>query len=316
MPRRPDNLETTRLTLELLRRIPRNRKTTAAELHGQLQAVGIARDLRTVQRQLDMLSENFDIERDDTSKPYGYRWKEHAVALAVPTMNPQEALLLSLAAEHLRKLLPGRVAKSMSAFFMQAQRNLGPDRNAQLEREWLQKVRVVATSQPLLPPAVRSGVLEQVSEALYANQWLELDYRNAKGLRNQRRVMPLGLAQQGPSLYLVCRFEGYDNERSLALHRMISANATTLQFERPKGFDLASFDDDGRFGLGHGKRIRLSFDIEKKPGAHLLETRLSADQTMEELANTYRVTATVVESEWLRRWLRGFGVAVTNVKIE
>ena len=316
MPRRPDNLETTRLTLELLRRIPRNRKTTAAELHGQLQAVGIARDLRTVQRQLDMLSENFDIERDDTSKPYGYRWKEHAVALAVPTMNPQEALLLSLAAEHLRKLLPGRVAKSMGAFFMQAQRNLGPDRNAQLEREWLQKVRVVATSQPLLPPAVRSGVLEQVSEALYANQWLELDYRNAKGLRNQRRVMPLGLAQQGPSLYLVCRFEGYDNERSLALHRMISANATTLQFERPKGFDLASFDDDGRFGLGHGKRIRLSFDIEKKPGAHLLETRLSADQTMEELANTYRVTATVVESEWLRRWLRGFGAAVTNVKIE
>ena len=316
MPRRPDNLETTRLTLELLRRIPRNRKTTAAELHGQLQAVGIARDLRTVQRQLDMLSENFDIERDDTSKPYGYRWKEHAVALAVPTMNPQEALLLSLAAEHLRKLLPGRVAKSMSAFFMQAQRNLGPDRNAQLEREWLQKVRVVATSQPLLPPAVRSGVLEQVSEALYANQWLELDYRNAKGLRNQRRVMPLGLAQQGPSLYLVCRFEGYDNERSLALHRMISANATTLQFERPKGFDLASFDDDGRFGLGHGKRIRLSFDIKKKPGAHLLETRLSADQTMEELANTYRVTATVVESEWLRRWLRGFGAAVTNVKIE
>ncbi len=40
MATRPDTLHTTVLAIELLRRIPRNRKVTAAELHKQLQHVG------------------------------------------------------------------------------------------------------------------------------------------------------------------------------------------------------------------------------------------------------------------------------------
>jgi hypothetical protein len=44
------------------------------------------RDLSTVQRQLEMLTEHYDIERDDRSKPYGYRWKESAKGLSLPVM--------------------------------------------------------------------------------------------------------------------------------------------------------------------------------------------------------------------------------------
>ncbi|HNN89325.1 MAG TPA: WYL domain-containing protein, partial [Giesbergeria sp.] len=74
MPKRPDALETTLLAIELLRRIPRGRKITTGELHQQLKDAGLERDLRTIQRQLEMLSQHFDIERDERSKPYGYRW--------------------------------------------------------------------------------------------------------------------------------------------------------------------------------------------------------------------------------------------------
>ena len=46
-----DPLETTRLTIELLRRIPAfGRQITAKELHIQLEEIGIERDLRTIQR--------------------------------------------------------------------------------------------------------------------------------------------------------------------------------------------------------------------------------------------------------------------------
>lgn len=69
MTKRSDTLETAVLAIELLRRIPRGRKITAAELHSQLKDAGIERELRTIQRQLEMLSEHFDIERDDRSKP-------------------------------------------------------------------------------------------------------------------------------------------------------------------------------------------------------------------------------------------------------
>ena len=315
MAKRSDTLETVLLAVELLRRIPRGRKVTASELHRQLTDAGIDRDLRTIQRQLEMLSEHFEIERDDRSKPYGYRWLEQAKALAVPNLTPQESLLLQLAEEHLKNLLPARLMKSMEGFFSQAKRNLGPDSSARLEREWPGKVRVVATSQPLLPPKVAPGVFEVVSEALYSNRWLLLDYRNSTGKRNKVEVMPLGLVQQGPRLYLVCRYRGYENERNLALHRILSAEISTLTFERPKEFDLKRYDDDGRFGFGDGEKVRLTFVIEHDAGLHLLESPLSSDQQVHELdGGKLEITATVIDSAMLDRWLRGFGRAVTAVR--
>jgi predicted DNA-binding transcriptional regulator YafY len=314
MPRRPDNLETLRLTLELLRRIPRNRKVAARELHQQLADAGMKRDLRSIQRQLDMLSEHFDIERDNRSKPYGYRWKEHALPFALPTLNVQQSLLLLLAQQHLTNLLPANLTKSMEPFFAQARSNLGPLTNARLEREWLKKVRVVSTSQPLLPPKITPAVFAQVSAALFGNRWLEVEYKNAGNVRIKADVMPLGLAQQGPRLYLVCRFRNYNNERSLALHRIVAARTQSLEFERPRDFDLEKYDDDGRFGFGEGRRIRLSFRIDKLAGQHLLETPLSRDQKVEERDDHYRISATVIDSAQLEWWLRGFGVNVDMIR--
>ena len=315
MAKRSDTLETVLLAVELMRRIPRGRKVTAGELHQQLKDAGIERELRTIQRQLEMLSEHFEIERDDRSKPYGYRWLEQAKALAMPNLTPQESLLLQLAEEHLKNLLPPRLMKSMDAFFSQARRNLGPESSARLEREWPGKVRVVATSQPLLPPKIVSGVFEAVSEALYANRWLTLDYQNSAGKRRSITVMPLGLAQQGPRLYLVCRFDGFNNERSLALHRIRKADASTLTFERPAEFDLQKYDDDGRFGFGEGHRVQLRFRITKDAGLHLTESPLSTDQQYVEAQDGWlEIIATVVDSAMLDWWLRGFGKAVTNIQ--
>jgi predicted DNA-binding transcriptional regulator YafY len=314
MPKRPDALETLKLALELLRRIPRKRKVTALELHTQLLEAGFARDLRTVQRQLEALSEHFEIERDDRSKPYGYRWKDRAEGFSLPSLGAQESLILALAEQQLRNLLPASLLKSMDSFFQQARRNLDPFSKAKREREWLKKVRVVSTTQPLLPPKINPGVFEEVSQALFSNLWLAIDYENAAGERTKSDVMPLGLAQQGTRLYLVCRFQGFDDERILALHRIQSARATTLSFERPKDFDLESYDGEGKFGFGEGKRIRLSFRITKEAGLHLLESPLSADQTVKELEDEYAITATVVETAMLDWWLRGFGDQVSNVK--
>lgn len=315
MAKRSDTLETVLLAVELLRRIPRGRKVTASELHRQLKDAGIDRDLRTIQRQLEMLSEHFEIERDDRSKPYGYRWLEQAKALAVPSLTPQESLLLKLAEEHLKNLLPARLMKSMEGFFSQAKRNLGPGSSARLEREWPDKVRVVATSQPLLPPKIVPSVFEIVSEALYCNRWLHLDYRNSGGKRNTVEIMPLGLVQQGPRLYLVCRYRGYDNERNLALHRILSAEMSTLTFERPKAFDLKKYDDDGRFGFGEGEKISLTFRIERDAGLHLRESPLSSDQrVVEQHDGQLEITATVVDSAMLEWWLRGFGKQIWDIK--
>lgn len=318
MAKRPESVETTILAIELLKWIPRTpRSISSVELHQKLKADGIERELRTIQRQLDVLSEHFDIYRDQRRKPYGYSWKEKAAGFALPTLSSQESLLLRLAETYLKSILPSRLMKSMDGFFEQAHRNLGPVSSPTLEKEWPNKVRVVATSQPLLPPKLKPNVFEAVSEALYSNLWLKVDYLNVKGERNAREVMPLGLAQQGPRLYLVCRFRGYDNERSLALHRMQSAEIIKgSAFERPPGFNLKKYDDDGRFGFGDGRRIRLKFRVTKKRGLHILESPLSLDQVHTELGGHYLIEATVVETDMLEWWLLGFGSDVTDVTRE
>ena len=318
MPKRPDSLETLQLSLELLRRIPKRGTITATELRLQLKDAGFEREPRTIQRLLETLSDPdstfYGIERDDSSKPYRYRWKENAKGLTLPGLSTQESLLLTLAEQQLSSLLPAKLMKSMQGFFRQARGQLDEKSTSQREREWLDKVRVVSTSQPLLPPKVDANVFQQVSDALYGNQWLDIDYKNAEGDRKTSRVMPLGLAQQGPRMYLVCRYEGYDNERCLALHRFISAEASTLTFDRPRDFDLKQFDDAGRFGYGDGTQIRLSFRIEKEAGLHVVECPLSVDQQVVELDDAYEITATVVDSAMLDWWLRGFGDAVCEVK--
>jgi predicted DNA-binding transcriptional regulator YafY len=313
MPKRPDPLETLQFALELLRRIPKGRTITSTELRLQLRDAGFEREPRTIQRLLEKLSEFYDIERDDSTKPYLYSWKENAKGLSLPGLSTQESLLLTLAEQQLSSLLPAKLMKSMAGFFNQARGQLDAKSPTQPEREWLDKVRIISTSQPLLPPKVNADVFQQVSNALYANQWLDIDYKNAANKMTSSKVMPLGLAQQGPRMYLVCRYEGYENERCLALHRIISAKASTLTFERPKNFNLKQFDDDGRFGYGDGKLIRLSFRIDKEAGLHIVECPLSVDQQVVELDDAYEITATVVDSDMLDWWLRGFGDGVKLV---
>ena len=310
--KKPDTLETLALALELMRRIPRHAKVSTGELLAQIQGAGFERDKRSIQRLLQALSQRFDIECDNTSRPYGYRWKPQGQSLMVPGLNRQESLLLLLARQHLSPLLPPSVMRAMDGFFKQAQANLAPHQNAHREKEWLHKVRVVSETQPLLPPQLAKGVLDNVTSALFGNHWLEVDYLNQKDERQQARVMPLGLAQQGPRLYLVCRFEGYDNQRILALHRFKSAQDSGLPFERPD-FDLASYDGEGHFAVGNGQRIRLQFDIDKGPGRHLLESPLSPDQNVQFTPTGYTITATVQQTLLLDRWLNSFGGQVTNV---
>lgn len=319
MSKQQGKLDTVMLVIELLRRIPRNRKVTASELHQALRDAGWERDLRTVQRQLDAISDGFSqyIERDDRSRPYGYSWKPEASGLALSALKPDESLMLLLAEQHLRYLLPANIVKSLDSFFKTARSQLSPfGQDTKKQKEWLDKVLVISDSQPLITPKIDSDVMEAVSTALYENRWLSVTYRNASGYERQDDVMPLGLAQQGQRLYLVCRFKRYDNERILALHRIRSATATAFTFTRPADFDLAKYNEEGHFGVGEGVRIRLCFHMTKACAYYILESPLSEDQTCEEHEMHYVFTATVVDSGRLQRWLNSFGEDVWNVTKE
>ncbi len=151
MAKRTSTSESLVVAFELLKRIPRSHHVTARELHRQLNEVGIARELRTVQRSLEMLCEHFEILRDDRTKPYGYRWNKGADEISLPKLSSVDALLLSLAQEHLKYLLPANLTSSLEVFFQEAKYQLNPTTGSLKDREWLKKVAVVSETLPLLP---------------------------------------------------------------------------------------------------------------------------------------------------------------------
>lgn len=313
-PRTPA-LDSALLIIEILQRIPRRRFTTSTHIQEQLANASYHVTLRTVQRHLDAIIGRFPIECDARSKPFGYRWNDGAEGLNLPLLTPSEALLLQLSRSELVGLLPAKTLKSLAPLFASARTQLDTTPTPQAERRWLTKVRRIPESQPLIAPKISPGVFEAVSDALYNERKLDIRYRNAQGRSKQATVWPLGLAQQGVRPYLVCRFEGFDNERILALPRILQAQVSSASFPYPADFDLACYDGGGHFGISHEQRVRLSFVIDKPSGQHLVESPLSTDQSIVEHDTTLAITATVIDTELLHRWLRGWGDKLTGLVI-
>ena len=310
----PQALAHSFLILDILKRIPRRGYTSSTHLAEQLESAGYVLTRRTLQRWLDAIVQQYPIECDTRSKPYGYRWMDTAQGLNLPLLTATEALLLQLARSEVGQILPASALKSLAPLFESAHRQLDAPTVAPEEKRWLQKVRRIPESLPLQVPRISTSVFETVSEALYHECSLHLHYRNARSKLREATVYPLAIVQQSNRLYLVCRFDGYNNERILALPRIRQARLGTA-FTYPNNFKLDAYIKAGHFGILRGPMVRLAFHINQAEGRHLMESPLSADQTQEEDETGYRITATLPDTELLHRWLRSWGEAIADISI-
>lgn len=311
-----DALETSLVILEILRAIPKRRFTTAVQVQNHLQASDCPRSIRSVQRLLDQLASHFPIEVDTRSKPYGYRWRSDGSAFHLPLLSPAEAVLLRLAENQVNAFLPSSMNSLIGSLFMAARKALEGSPKQSLHRRWLRKVRRIPTTQPLLPPQIRPSVMEAISNGLYFEKKVQVRYINVQGVHREATIWPLGLALQEPRLYLVCRFEGYSNERILALSRIQQATLLEDTFPYPPDFNLAQYDGEGRFAFGEGKQVRIELRVERVAGWYLTESPLSSDQQVEIHPEWLDIRATVIESHLLHAWLRGLGPILLEVHLQ
>lgn len=275
----PQALAHSFLILDILKRIPRRGYTSSTHLAEQLESAGYVLTRRTLQRWLDAIVQQYPIECDTRSKPYGYRWMDTAQGLNLPLLTATEALLLQLARSEVGQILPASALKSLAPLFESAHRQLDAPTVAPEEKRWLQKVRRIPESLPLQVPRISTSVFETVSEALYHECSLHLHYRNARSKLREATVYPLAIVQQSNRLYLVCRFDGYDNERILALPRIRQARLGTA-FTYPHNFKLDAYikgrplwhsaRPDGALGVSHQPGRRSPLDgiaIVRRPDA-------------------------------------------------
>lgn len=300
----------------LLSAIPREPRTiTVEKIQQRLNENGYRVSDRTVQRDLVDLSTKFPLVCNDQSKPYGWSWLHNARVLDIPGMDSEMALTFSLAEMFLTPALPPAMRDRLQPHFLQARAILetSPLKN------WSEHVRIIPRGQPLKAPAISPNIVQCVYEALLHQKRINITYysrTNEKNKKQEANINPLALVLRNTVAYLVCNYEGYEDTRHLALHRIKKATLSDEPVNRPASFNLDSYIKEGRLDIPVGNKIKLVARFTKGAAFHLEEGGLSDDQTIssDDKDNWLTVTATVQDTSQLRWWLLGFGAQVEVLK--
>lgn len=299
----------------ILRMIPRQTgRITAGQIHDALLETTAASRLtkRTVERDLHELAASFPLQFDG-KKPQGWYWRPDAEVLEIPGMDLTTALTFRMVEEYLARLLPQHCLSSLEPHMKRARTVLGNTGHGGLA-DWPSKVRIVARSQPLIPPAIDPHILQAVYEALLRNQRLKATYGRHGQEAKEYEISPLGLVFNDPVAYVVGTCWEYTDIRLLALHRFTAAEIiATPASHPPTDFDLQRYIDGGAFGFNNqpGAALHLKARFTRTAAAHLWESRLTTDQTISDDGEGWvRVAATVADTQQLRWWLLAFGEQV------
>lgn len=315
MAERSDTITLLRLYIDLMRRVPRApSRITSTELRVSLQEKYPELDRRKVDRALKDLFENNFLWRDDRTKPYGYSWPTDNPVLAAPQMDHYESLFFMFAQKHLANVLPGQVSSSLAPFFSHARDQLHISLRDSIARDWLDKVEIVSPTMDFIPPHLDSKILNTVTSCLYADKLLKVRYRNTEGEIKDHTLIPLGLVQQTPFLYLVAHYEGNTEKAyTFAMHRMQSVEASTLPSKRAK-FDLHQYCREDRHMFGTGEQVVVDFYVTRYVGRQLEESPLSEDQQIEKIRDEYHIRATVYDSLKLDFFIASLRDEIRDVK--
>ncbi|WP_207002109.1 helix-turn-helix transcriptional regulator [Trinickia mobilis] len=250
-------------------------------------------------------------------------WKKRAgasgmAAKAGAMMRFDEALALQVLKRFSSRQIPVLVAQSLSGMFEVAEDKLARAHAATQEHhgKWLSKVAVEPGAFPLEHPTIEPEVFAAVSQALFHERKLHVQYRKRGDESDSERILlPLGLVEVGGLVYLVGGTEGKRDPTLYRLDRMAAAVLQDESFTYPRTFSLDDYVKHQRqFDFFPNGQIRLRLRFRDGAGDHLLESRLSDDQKVERTGDVLEVTGTVMLSQRLRWWIRSFGPQVEVIE--
>ncbi|MFC3902592.1 Predicted DNA-binding transcriptional regulator YafY, contains an HTH and WYL domains [Acinetobacter marinus] len=304
---------------QILSRLPNGKWIGTRDLQEQLQREGIDISLRTIQRDLNQIAERFPIENNGAT-PQGWRWKSDAPIQSIPHMNSSQAVTFMMVEEHLKHLLPPSLLAEINPWFDLARKSLSSHQNN--VRQWINRVRIIPATQPLIPPVVDRKAQTAIYEALLQDRQLECIYvkRNAQKEEKTYVLNPLALVQRGAIIYLVCTRQDKSEVQTFALHRFKSATVLDSRALHPVGFDIDQYIDTGTLGFRVDleqatEDVQLVLHMHQNDAMTFIESKLSKDQQITDLEDDMkRISATVPFNLQLVWWLRGFGKKITHIE--
>ncbi|OTG83068.1 helix-turn-helix transcriptional regulator [Acinetobacter sp. ANC 4648] len=303
---------------QILSRLSTGKWLGTRELQESLEREGIEISLRTIQRDLNQISQRFPIESNKTV-PQGWRWRSDAPIQSLPHMTSSQAVTFMMVEEHLKHLLPPSLIDEMNPWFDLARRSLSTQNNV---RQWINRVRIVPASQPVIPPVVERQAQQAIYEGLLQDKKIECIYR-ARGHQGEEKnytLNPLGLVQKGAIIYLICTRFDKSEVQTFALHRFKSAIVLDSRALHPVNFDIDVYIDSGALGfrVDFSKptaNIELKLLMNEDDAIYFTESQLSQAQTIEQLTpELYQVSANVPFTSQLVWWLRSFGKKLIRIE--
>ncbi len=309
--------DTTLRQLKLLEFIPRQPfKKSPQLLKDDLSQIGFNVSIRTIQRDLKVLSSILPLISDERDKPYGWSWHKNSPGLN-PAMDPIEALTFSLAEEYLEPIMPSKSFNRLKIFFDRAN-NVLKEMDKSSIKKWRDNVRVVPQWQTLIAPKINDQAESEIYDALLKGNQLEVLYLKRGEKKVQKRLVnPLGIIVQGVVHRLVCTLDDdIEQPRHLPMHRFQKAIQNGNKRIKPKDFKLDEFIKNQNIGyLISEKPINIEVRFQSMAGFHLTETPVTENQNLKQLDDgSYLLKAQLANTSQLRWWLLGFGDQVEVIK--
>lgn len=311
-----------KLDSEILAVLPTRRSQqkwlTTPGIGQALRSLGIeVTHVKTVQRRLEVLLEQGVVDNRRAGNALEWQRKEGASGIAAKAgamMTFDEALALQVLRQFAARQIPTLVSSALEGLFDVARERLtrGAIPEGRRHANWQLKIAVIDGGFPVIPPVVKDTVFQAVSQALFAEQLLEVLYRprNNPGKKpTPHIVMPLGLVEAAEMVYLVAKPPGKPIPAIYRLDRMESAEICVESFTYPRDFSLSTYiEKERQFDFFPQGEIQVLLRFAKTAVHAVVETPISEDQVIERHEDgSLTIQAKVMLSDRFHWWVRSFG---------
>ena len=297
---------------ELLDILPtRQPGISVTDLYQKLLDLGFTITRRTVERDLEALSNAFPLMCDLEDGVQHWRWMD-SKKNALPGMTVAEAMMLEIVQGTLKTMLPAALFESLDRRFTQAKRKIHTLAESNSNTLLADKIAVVSPALPLTPPTINSVFYETVQQALTGAKQLIALYTPMHDQQQKTYTLnPLGLVQRGHISYLVATVADYTDILLFALHRFADLQLSASKAKIPADFVLADYVTQGAMQFGSGKPIILEARVAPYLSRILTEAPIAADMTLTLMPDSwYQLTATVFDGWQLQWWILSHSRAI------
>lgn len=274
----------------------------------------LGRDLevstKTIARDIDFMRDRLGLPIEYDGSHFGYRYTEEVESFPTLQISEGELFALLVAEKALQQYRGTPFEKRLVGALKKLERSL-PDTVSLNLADWEQAISFRTSAEPVM----HLGIMDLLAQAATRRSQLRIQYRKPNTQKPEERVVdPYHLANVNGDWYLFAFDHLRKDIRTFAPARIVSAEPTGKNFERPEKFALERHLQTS-FGIHSGKgEYHVVIHFRENVADYIREKRWHLSQKLRELGGgALEVQLTLGSLIEVRRWILGWGGDATVI---